>query len=171
MDQLERRAVGVRHPAVAPAGERDDDGIEVAALLGETVLVARRPLLVGHALEDAVLGQLLQAIGEAMARGAEVGVEVLEAAHAEEGVAQDEERPAVADDRERAGDRAGDVPDVPPAHGGLKFQMELASQWGPNRPDLACDPLHGRNREAVRQDHARFACNSRTCGAAPRVPA
>ncbi len=42
------------HPAVAPAGERDDDAVEVAPLLGETVLEARRALLVAHAPEHAV---------------------------------------------------------------------------------------------------------------------
>ena len=42
-----------RHPAIAPPDERHDDWVEIAALLGEPVLEARRPLLVAHPLEDA----------------------------------------------------------------------------------------------------------------------
>ena len=45
-----------------------------------------------------MLDELLEAIGEPVTAGAEVGVEVLEPADAEKGVAQDEQRPAVTDD-------------------------------------------------------------------------
>src|SRR5207249_4019490 len=50
------------------------------------------------------------------ARGAEVGMEVLEPPHAEERVAQDEQGPAVAHDGEGARHRAGHVADVLPPH-------------------------------------------------------
>src|SRR5207253_6856335 len=130
--ELDRRAVAAGHPAVAPAGQGDDDGIEVAALLGEPVLEARRAVGVGHALEDAVLDELLKAIGEAMARRAEVGLEVVETPDAEEGVAQDEEGPAVAHDGEGAGYGAGQVADVLPAHGvgENRFQSGTESRGG-----------------------------------------
>ncbi len=101
--------------------------VEVAPLLGEAVLEARRAILVAHALEDAVRDELPQPIGQAVARDAEIALEVLEAADAEERVAQDEQRPAVADDGQRPRHRAGEVSDVTPAHGaniGFQFRTE-----------------------------------------------
>ena len=41
-----------------------------------------------------------------VARDAEIRLQLVEAAHAEEDVADDQQRPALADDLERAGDRA-----------------------------------------------------------------
>src|SRR5438128_8451678 len=52
-----------------------------------------------------------------MARRSEVGLEIVEPAHAEERVAENQERPAIPHDGKRAGDRAGHVADVAPAHG------------------------------------------------------
>ena len=60
--------------------------------------------------------KLAEPVRQAVARGAEVGMEVLEPPHAEERVAQDEQSPAVAHDREGARHRAGHVADVLPAH-------------------------------------------------------
>src|SRR3989442_542228 len=98
--------------------------------LQSTQMVASAVLGVGHALEDAVLHELLEPVRQAMARGAEVGLEVVEPADAEEGVAQDEERPAVAHDGEGAGHGAGQVADVLPAHWGYRFQNGTLSQGG-----------------------------------------
>ncbi len=114
--QLDGRTGVAGHPAVAPASERHDDRPEVAALLGQPVLEARRALLVLDAVEHAGRDQPPQAVGEAVARQTD-GAEVLEAARAEERVAQHEQRPAIADDRERSRHRAGQVSDVTPAHG------------------------------------------------------
>ena len=119
VDQLDRRAGVARHPAVAPARERDDDRVEVAALLGQPVLVARRRLLVAHPLEDAVRTSFCSRSASRCRVVPRSALEVLEAPHAEERVAQDQQRPAVADDGESAGDRARHPADVPPAHAGL----------------------------------------------------
>src|SRR6266446_3967071 len=112
-------SVIVRPPSdmpVAPSCDAHDDGVEVEPLLREPVLEAPRPVLVALAPEHAVLHELREPIGEAVAGDAEARLERLEAARAEERIAQDEERPAVADDGERPRDRAVELPDLAPAH-------------------------------------------------------
>ena len=105
VDDQVRRAVG-RGVLVAPPHEVEDDGVEVAAAVGEPVLVPGRALGVAVALENAGVDQALEAVGEHVARHAQAALEVVEAPDAAEGVAQDEERPAFADELERARDRA-----------------------------------------------------------------
>ena len=102
--------------AIAPAQELDDHRPQVEALLGEAVLVALGALLVGDLPQDALRDEPLQARGEHVARDAEVALDRVEAAHAEEDVAQDEHRPALADELERARDRAVLVPVVAAQH-------------------------------------------------------
>src|SRR5262249_21686687 len=116
----------VGHPAIAPAEQRHDDGIEVAPFLRELVLIARRPFLIPNALEDPVLDELLQATGEHVACRPETSLKLLEAACAQEGLAQDEQRPAIADHRQRPRDRAGLVADVAPAHVPTLYQKSVA---------------------------------------------
>jgi hypothetical protein len=57
-------------------------------------------------LQDAVVHEAGEPIRQHVAGHTEVALEVLEPAHAKEGVADHEHRPAVADGLERAGDRA-----------------------------------------------------------------
>jgi hypothetical protein len=92
--------------AVAPLHQRDQHRPEVYALVGEPVLEALGALLVGALLEDPLVDEAPQAVGQDVARDAEVILEVVEAPHAEEGVADDQHRPAVPDPLQRAGDRA-----------------------------------------------------------------
>src|SRR4051812_45030643 len=101
-----RRALGRRVVAVAPLHQRDDRRPQVDALLAEAVLEALRALLVAMALEQSLVGQALEAVGQHIAGDAEVALEVVEAAHAEEGVADDEQRPPDAEHLEGAGDGA-----------------------------------------------------------------
>ena len=75
--------------AIAPLQQGHHHRPQVDALLGEPVLEARRAILVGHALEDALLDEPPEAVGQHVARDAEVALEVLEAAHAHERVAHD----------------------------------------------------------------------------------
>ena len=101
-----RRPVGLGEVAVAPVQHRDHHRPEVEALLGEEVLVARRALLVGALLEDALVDQQREAGGEDVAGDAEVLLDLVEAAAAVEDVADHEQRPALAEDLEGPGDRA-----------------------------------------------------------------
>src|SRR5436305_384775 len=96
-------AVGVV-VAIAPLQQRDDHRPEVDAFVGQPVLVALGTLLVATALEDALLDEPLQPRLQHVARDAEAALEVVEAADAEERVAEDEHRPALAHDLERPGD-------------------------------------------------------------------
>ncbi len=66
--------------------------------------MAQRTLAVGDLAEDAGLDELLQPRRQHVARDAQVLLEVVEAAHAIEGVAHDQQRPRLAHDVERRGD-------------------------------------------------------------------
>jgi len=63
-------------------------------------------LLVRDPLEEPLLDQAVEALREDVAADPEVALEVLEALDAEEGVAQDERCPPVAQQVHRTGDRA-----------------------------------------------------------------
>ena len=91
---------------VAPGPQRVDRGPEIPALLRQDVLVAVGPLLVALAGEDPLLDEALEPAGEHGAGDIEPLLEVVEAANAEEDVAEDQQRPALSDDLERAGERA-----------------------------------------------------------------
>ena len=77
-------------PPVAPLAHGRHHVPQVAALVGEPVLGARRMVLVGHALEDPVVHQVVQPPGKDVAGDAQARLEVVEAGHAEEGVPDDE---------------------------------------------------------------------------------
>ena len=104
VDQLHGRGVGHAGPLVAPLHERDEDRVQLEALVGQAVLVALGAILVEAALQDSVADEGLEAGGEDVAGDPEPALEVLEAADAEEGVAQDEEGPPLPHDLEGSGD-------------------------------------------------------------------
>ena len=66
----------------------------------------RRALLVEPALEHALLHEAREPRLEHVAGDAEVRLDLVEAAQPEHHVAHDQQRPALADDLERAGDAA-----------------------------------------------------------------
>ena len=70
------------------------------------VLVGLGPLAVSDPLENALLDEPVETVGKHVAGDAETLLELVEAAKAEESVADDQQRPALADDLESAGDRA-----------------------------------------------------------------
>jgi len=86
--------------------DRHNDWVKVKPFLGKDVLVALGPGLIWYATQNTVIYQLLESVGEHVARHAEPRLEILEAPHAQEAVSQNEKRPSVADDRYRARDRA-----------------------------------------------------------------
>ena len=79
--------------------------MQLEALVGQAVLVALGAILVEAALQNPVADEGLEAGGEDVAGDPEPALEVLEAADAEEGVAQDEERPPLPHDLEGPGHR------------------------------------------------------------------
>ena len=98
MHQLNRRAGATSHPAVAPGVQYDDQGKQIDAFLGQSILEPARTFLVLDAREDSVADQLAEAMGEAMRREIQVLLHRVEAADTEKHVAHDHHRPAVADD-------------------------------------------------------------------------
>ena len=58
---------------------------------------------IGPPLKDAVIDQAAQPAGQDGFRDIEVRLEVVEALHTEERIAEDQERPALADDLQRTG--------------------------------------------------------------------
>ncbi len=91
--------------AVTPLHQRKQDEAEFAALLGEPVFESLGSLVVGDALEHALGDEAVQAVGEHVARDPEAVEELVEATMAENDVADDQQRPTVADHLERASDR------------------------------------------------------------------
>src|SRR5215207_1601796 len=91
------------------------------------VLEAIRPRLIAPALQHALGDEVVEPLGQHAARDAEAGEQPVEAVHAEEHVAQDQQRPALADDLEGAGDGA-DLLVVVAAEHGVILAHELLEQ-------------------------------------------
>src|SRR6185312_8617581 len=79
---------------------------QLTSRLGQLVHVPAGVAGVGRAVEDAALDEAARPIGKDRLGDVEVHLEVVEPADAVERVAHDQERPALSDDLERAGDRA-----------------------------------------------------------------
>src|SRR5438067_7720915 len=103
-------ARGVR-VAASPVEQGLQHRAERPAFCGQDIFGARRVLLVEMAFDDAGFLEPLQPGGQRI--GADAGqrmLEILESARPlEQQVAQDQDRPALADDVERAGDRAAHI--------------------------------------------------------------
>jgi hypothetical protein len=83
---------------VAPLQQHEQGGSEFASLGGEDVLGPAASLRVGNALEDVLVAKQLEPVGEHVGGDPEALLELLEALRAHNGVAQDEQRPALPDD-------------------------------------------------------------------------
>jgi len=96
------------HVAVAPLPQGEHYGIQVVALLGQPILVARpSAFFIRGKLQHALLDQAVETVGEAAARDAESRAELIEAANAIKGLFDEHERPAIPEHGERPDDRAG----------------------------------------------------------------
>src|ERR1700677_3625989 len=121
--QHDRRPCGGDGVTVAPAKQLDDHGPQVEALRRQTVFVAQRALLVGDLFEDPLGHQPVQARGEDVTRDAEALPHLVEAPPAEEHIAQHEDRPTLANELERTGDRAVLVLVVAPQHLATSYHL------------------------------------------------
>ena len=84
--------------AVAPFDQHDQGGRELGSFGGEDVLGPAGTLRVWNALEHAFVAQQLEPVGEHVGGDPELVLEILEALDAQDGVAQDQKRPALTDD-------------------------------------------------------------------------
>ena len=95
-------------PFIPPRHQRGDDRIQVAALFGEHILVARRSALILTPFYDAMSLQIVEAHGQDVGRNAQVAADVFESRHPSEQVTQDQRRPSLAHHIDGTRDRAGD---------------------------------------------------------------
>ena len=105
--QDQRRPVVAGQVLVAPPHQRDDDGIQVTARVGEVVLEARRMLAVRSPLEDPGADQGPEPGGERVTRRAGAAHHLIEPAVAEEDLPHGQQGPLLAHDVQGAGDGAG----------------------------------------------------------------
>jgi hypothetical protein len=85
-------AVATDRPAVAPGGDGEEDVAELPAFVREEVVVADGLVGVWAAFDDAVVEEMVEPLGEDLAGDAEVALELVEAADADEEVSKDERR-------------------------------------------------------------------------------
>jgi len=102
---LHGRAAGCR-PSVAPLPHGHYHVPQVAALGGEPVFRARRVIGVGDPLEDFVVDEVVQTLGEDVTGDSEAGLKIIEARDAEEGVPDDEQAPPFPYEFQALSDRA-----------------------------------------------------------------
>src|SRR3954451_17873816 len=103
--QEQRRPLLAGQVGVAPAHDRHDRRIQVAAHRGQLVLVALGLLVVADLLQDPGARERLQTGREDVAGDPEVALQLGEAADPEERLAHDQEGPALAENLHRAADR------------------------------------------------------------------
>jgi hypothetical protein len=113
-----RRQVEARTPAVLPFPHAERDRIEPETFFGEPVFQPPGDRAVGQTLQHAMLDQFSEPCGQGAAGGTCASSQVLEAPHAQERIAQDQERPPVAHHLEHtralaAPQQAADALDVP----------------------------------------------------------
>src|SRR5438067_6808088 len=102
------RAFGVRLVAVTPLHEREQDVHQLTALVRQAIFHAcsAAGFAVLRSLENPLLDQQRQPLGQEVARALQDAVELLEPRGAIEALADDQQRPLLAKDLQGAGDRA-----------------------------------------------------------------
>ena len=96
----------IHHVHIPPMHDRHDDRIEIEPLLREDIFVPLGTGLVWDTTQNAMTDELPEPVCEHMARHSKPCLKIFEPTHAQKAVAQHEERPPVADDRDGAGNRA-----------------------------------------------------------------
>jgi hypothetical protein len=100
------RAAGCGVVAVAPLHQYEEGGGELASLVGEDVLRSAGTFRIWNALQHVLVAEQLQPVGEHVGGDPETRLEFLEPLHPGEGVAQDQQRPALPNHLERPRYRA-----------------------------------------------------------------
>ena len=154
----DRRTVGSR-PPVAPLGQRDERGPEVATLLGQQVLVQHGLLGVSAPPHDPGLDEAIEAVLQDVGRDPEAALEVAVAARtSQEGVSDDEQAPPFAHRFEGARDRAHlgvvGLAEPPPHLGGTRMKKSggggspaRGEQPGGSPPPTALPKGRDQNRK------------------------
>ena len=94
-------------PAISPAHEGNERGGEVHALCGQAVLVSLRSILVLDLVQDVVVDEPCQPVGEQVASDTKIVVKLTKAMYPTKDVPQDQQCPAVANEIKSGLDRTG----------------------------------------------------------------
>ena len=105
MRQQELR-IAPGEPAIPPGEHGERHGVEIETLLRQTIFVAARPVLIGPSLQHAQLRESAETVGENVRRDPQVPLELVETSGPQEGLADDEPAPAIAENSERTCDWA-----------------------------------------------------------------
>jgi hypothetical protein len=89
---------------ITPFGKGVEYRPEAPSSIRQEVFAAARAVLASY--EHAFADKAIESVGQHRAGDVEVGQEIVEAAYAEEGVADDQDRPALSDELERSSDGA-----------------------------------------------------------------
>lgn len=103
-------------PAVAPRGERHQDGYDLSPGCGEPVVVAGRTILIRAPLDHAPFDQMVETTGEEVARHAEIVGQFIEAGQPQVQIAQHQRCPWIADHVERPCHRAVHRAEIASSH-------------------------------------------------------
>jgi hypothetical protein len=98
-----RNPCPARRPPMLPTPSHERGAVQRQSFFGEVVFETRRRGVVLDALQNAVLDEPVEPARERRAGRAVQGTKLFEATRALEGVAQDQERPAIAEDAESTG--------------------------------------------------------------------
>ena len=133
-----RRQVEPCAPAVLPLPHAERDRIETEAFLGESIIQLVRRRTIGQPLQHTVRDQIGEPCGQGAARRAGATPQILEASDLQEGVAQDQERPPIADHLEHSGALAAaqhlaDALDVPWRSFSQHLQKQSSKRRGIDR--------------------------------------
>src|SRR5262249_51892425 len=91
---------------IAPLAKRGQRDVQVETLLRQVVLVSLRALAIEDPFEHAVVDEQVAPVGQDVAGDSQALLQFVEAVQAQQHVADDQQRPALADDLERSCDRA-----------------------------------------------------------------
>jgi hypothetical protein len=105
VEEEDWRGIRVDVP-IPPIQQSDHHRPQVEALLSQTVFITDRPVLVLDAFEDAVVQQCVEPGGQHITGDFQAPLKVLETTNAEEGIPEDQKRPALSDHLQGAGDGA-----------------------------------------------------------------
>jgi len=98
-----RRQAVFAGPALLPTPHAQRDRVEIEALLGQSIFETVRRFAVRNAVQHTVFDEGIEARGERAARSSGTTAEIFETTDSQEGITQDEERPAISDRLECAG--------------------------------------------------------------------
>src|SRR5882757_6276883 len=88
----------------APVVKRKENGTNCLTALGQMIVVARRTRLILYAVKESALDQVIEPRCQCSTRYSQDAVKVFELGHPSQGKPQNEESPAISDNRESSAD-------------------------------------------------------------------